>query len=67
MPIHDWLEVGLLAEAGAFSHVACGGARVLGSPPAGIIDPRGYTTPSARSAAISAADRPSRPESTSSV
>ena len=31
-PIHDGLEVGVLVETGAFTHVACGGARVVGVP-----------------------------------
>jgi hypothetical protein len=31
-PIRERLEVGLLVETGAFVHVDCGGARVLGSP-----------------------------------
>jgi hypothetical protein len=29
-PIREQLEVGLLVETGAFVHVGCGGARVLG-------------------------------------
>jgi hypothetical protein len=37
-PIRDRLEVGLRAETGAFLHVACGGARVLGTPIVGALD-----------------------------
>lgn len=29
-PVRDWLDVGVLVETGAFAHVDCGGARVLG-------------------------------------
>jgi hypothetical protein len=29
-PVRDALEVGLLVDTGAFAHVDCGGARVLG-------------------------------------
>ena len=37
--IRERLDVGLLVETGAFAHVACGGARVVGSPVAGPLDP----------------------------
>ena len=37
-PIRQRLEVGLLVETGAFVHVNCGGARVLGSPIEGTLD-----------------------------
>jgi hypothetical protein len=37
-PIPDRLEVGLLVETGAFVHVDCGGARVLGTPASGAFD-----------------------------
>jgi hypothetical protein len=36
--VQDRLEVGVLVETGAFLHVDCGGARVLGSPMAGGLD-----------------------------
>jgi hypothetical protein len=36
--VRDRLDVGLLVEIGAFAHVTCGGARVLGSTIAGPID-----------------------------
>lgn len=37
-PVGDRLEVGLLVETGAFVHVDCGGARLLGSPVSGALD-----------------------------
>jgi hypothetical protein len=40
-PIPDRLEVGLLVETGAFVHVDCGGAWVLGSPISGTLDTSG--------------------------
>lgn len=36
-PVRDRLEVGLLVETGAFAHVDCGGARLLGSPVSGVL------------------------------
>jgi hypothetical protein len=42
--VRDRLEVGVLVETGAFAHVACGGARVLGSPVTGLIDPSPHCT-----------------------
>jgi hypothetical protein len=37
-PVQDPLEVGLLVETGAFAHVGCGGARLLGPPIYGPAD-----------------------------
>lgn len=38
-PIRRRVEVGLLVETGAFAHVDCGGALVLGSPISGTLGP----------------------------
>ena len=38
--VRDRLDVGLLVDIGAFAHVTCGGARVLGATITGRIDPR---------------------------
>jgi hypothetical protein len=41
--VRDRLDVGVLVETGAFAHVGCGGARVLGKPVTGPIDPPAHS------------------------